>query len=172
MIESVVFLSRYTVQKLVPDPDAVLISLTVPNDPACLAPGWRAVLRLEFHDVSEEVLGLAAGSIPDNQGHLTHEFRAPTYRMAIYRLPDANHAKAIADFLAHHKGGCSDFLRVIVHCDQGKSRSAAVAQFVADRYDVPILNADPEWQDRVAIQHTSRANLRLLRLLKSFPLKK
>lgn len=166
MYESVVFASRFVAQELSPDPDTMIISLTVPNDPARIAPGWRGVLRLEFHDVSEEVLGMAAGSIPDEQVHFMHEFGSPSYGMAIYRLPTAHHAKAIADFLAQHEGGCSDFLRVIVHCDQGKSRSAGVAQFVADRYIVPILNTDPEWQNRVAMADTSRANPRLLRLLK------
>lgn len=165
MYESVVFVSRFVAQKLIPDPDAVLISLAVPNDPARIAPGWRGVLQLEFHDISEEVLGMPAGSIPDTQEHYTHEFGPPCYGMALYRLPTVAHAKAIVDFLVQQEGGCCDFLRVIVHCDQGKSRSAAAAQFVADKYNVPILNADPGWQDRVAMLNTSRANPRLLRLL-------
>lgn len=165
MYESVVFLSRLEALGLLPDPDAVMISLIVPNALVCFAPGWKAVLQLEIDDIYEEALGMAAGSIPDELVHFVHEFGAPNYGMAIYRLPNAAHAKAIAKFLAQHEGGCCVFRRVIVHCNQGKSRSAAVAQFVADKYNVPLLNADPAWQDRVAMPDTSRANPRLLRLL-------
>lgn len=165
MYESVVFVSRFVIQELPPSHNIIVISLTSPNDPARIAIGWRDVLRLEFHDVCEEVFGVTAGSIPDEQEHYTHEFGAPNYGMALFRLPTSVHAKAIMDFLARNEGGCCDFVDVIVHCDQGKSRSAAVAQFVANRYDVPILNTDPAWQDRVSMLDTSRANPRLLRLL-------
>ena len=161
MYESVVFLSRLEALKLEPDADAVVISLIVPDASVSFAPGWHDVLQLEFDDIYEEAMGVAVGSIPDaEQTHMVHEYSGATYR-----LPDANHAREIVRFLAQHEGGCCIFRRVIVHCNQGRSRSAAVAQFVADRYDVPILNADPEWRDRVAMSDTSRANPRLLRLL-------
>lgn len=162
MIESVLFLSRPAMLALHPDPDAILISLASPHDPAPLEAGWRAVLQLEFDDICEKVLAVPAGSIPDveDDGHLMREFFG-----TICRLPDARHAKAIVDFLVKHEGGCCDFVRVIAHCDHGISRSAAVAQFVAERYSVPILNAEPEWQGRVAMTDTFRANPRLLRLL-------
>lgn len=159
MFESVVFVRRFVAQELPPDANTVLISLTSPKDPARIANGWRDVLRLEFHDVYEEALGVPVGSIPDEQEHYAHEIGA------LYRVPSDVHAKAIMDFLTRNEGGCCDFVNVVVHCDQGKSRSAAVAQFVADRYGVPILNTDPAWQDRVAMPDTSRANPRLLRLL-------
>lgn len=165
MFESVVFVRRFVAQELPPDANTVLISLTSPNDPARIANGWRDVLRLEFHDVYEEALGVSTVSIPDEQEHYTHEFGAPSYGMALYRLPTSVHAKAIMDFLTRNEGGCCDFVNVVVHCDQGKSRSAAVAQFVADRYGVPILNTEPVWQDRVSMLDTSRANPRLIRLL-------
>lgn len=84
--------------------------------------------------------------------------------MAFYRPPAASHAKAIRTFLAEHEGG--DMVRVIVHCDQGKSRSAAVAQFVFELYGVPILNAELIKQGRVCMSDTSWANPRLLRLLR------
>lgn len=161
MYESVVFLSRLEALKLKPDPDAVVISLIVPNASVHFAPGWHDVLQLEFDDIYEESMGVAVGSIPDAaQTHLVHEYNGATYR-----LPDANHARGIAKFLARHEGGHCISRRVVVHCNQGRSRSAAVAQFVADRYGVHILNADLEWQDRVAMSDTSRANPRLLRLL-------
>lgn len=166
MIESVIFLSRPAMQQLQADPDAIVISLTAPGDPVSFAAGWRNILQLEFDDLCETVMGVPVGSIPDadSEGYLVREFCG-----GIYRLPDAHHAKAIVDFLVRHEGGCSDFVRVIAHCDHGISRSAAVAQYVADKYNVPILNADPEWQNCVAMPDTSRANSRLLLLLKKTP---
>lgn len=161
MFDSVLFLSRPELLKLQPDHDTVVISLASPNAPANLEQGWRATLQLEFDDLCESVLGVPVGSIPDaEEGHLVREFFG-----AIYRLPDAHHAQAIVGFLEAQEGGCSDFVSVIVHCDHGISRSAAVAQFVADRYGVPILNTEVEWQSRVAMPDTTRANPRLLRLL-------
>ena len=167
MFQSVIFVRRFVAQELPPDENTILISLTSPGDPARIKDGWRDILRLEFHDVSEEVFGIPIGSIPDTQEYYTYEFGPPSYGMAIYRLPVVNHAQAIIHFLVRNEGGCCDFVNVVVHCDQGKSRSAAVAQFVSDRYIVPILNNDPEWQNRVSMPDTSRANPRLLRLFKS-----
>lgn len=162
MIESVVFISRFAVLKLTPDPDSIVISLSVPGDPVTFAKGWRAVLQLEFHDISEETISATIGSIPNaaEEGHLALE-----YAGNVYRWPDTHHAKAIKSFLAEFDRGCSDFVDVIVHCDMGKSRSAAVAQFVAQRYQVPILNNSPEWRHRVSMTDFSRANPRLFRLL-------
>jgi predicted protein tyrosine phosphatase len=164
MYESVVFHARYQIKKMDPDANAIIISLTQPGDPVSFATGWRDVLPLEFDDICEEVFGLPEGAIPAEQEYYTHEFGAPTYRMAFYRPPAAIHAKAIRSFLARHEGG--DMVRVIVHCDQGKSRSAAVAQFVSEQYGVPILNADLIKQGRVSMSDTSWANPRLLRLLR------
>lgn len=164
MYSGVVFVSRFVAQELIPDPNTIMISLTSPNELARIAPGWLDVLRLEFFDISEEVLGVPVGSIPDVgiDGQLMYEHKGHKVR-----LPDLHHAETIANFLAKHASTDSDFLRVVlVHCDQGKSRSAAVAQFVADWYGVPILNAELEWQDRVSMLDTSCANPRLLRLLK------
>jgi len=162
VFDSVLFLSRPELLKLQPDHNAVVISLASTHDPANLKKGWRAILQLEFDDLCESVLGVPVGSIPDaEEGHLVREFFG-----VVYRLPDARHAQAIVDFLAAQEGGCSDFVNIIVHCDHGISRSAAVAQFVADRYGVPILNTEVEWQSRVAMPNTTRANARLLRLLR------
>ena len=162
MIVSVVFLSRFAVQKLAPNTNSIVISMSVPGDPVTFAAGWRAVLQLEFHDISEETIAAAIGSVPNaaDEGNLALE-----YVEKVYRWPDTYHAQAIKSFLAEFDRGCSDFVDVIVHCDMGKSRSAAVAQFIANRYQVPILNDSPEWQHRVSMTDTSRANPRLLRLL-------
>lgn len=166
MFESVIFVSRFAAMNLPPDPDAIMISLIVPGDKTTFAPGYRSILQLEMHDVYEEVFNLPPNAIPDDQDHYTHEWGAPSYQIGLYRMPTLAHARAIVNFLADYEGGCSLFRRVIVHCSQGKSRSAAVAQFVSEKYDTPILNTESAYQDLVAMTDTSRANKRLLRLLR------
>jgi predicted protein tyrosine phosphatase len=166
MFENVIFVSRQVAMSLPPGPDAIMISLIAPGDKTTFAPGYCSILQLAMDDVYEEVFNLPPNAIHDDQSHYTHEWGTPTYQIGLYRMPTLEHARAIANFLAEHEGGCSLFRRVIVHCSQGKSRSSAVAQFVSEKYGTPILNADPAYQDQVAMTDTSRANPRLLRLLK------
>jgi len=101
-------------------------------------------LRLKFDDLYEEIIHEKIGSIPDadpDGGIFWHSLR----------LPDANDAKLIIDFL---NGLTCE--RLIVHCHAGISRSAAIAQFVADKYDAELVL---EYGD------TSCLNKRLMRLL-------
>lgn len=142
---SVRFLSRQQAEALQPAPGTLMISISTPGDaPARLKEGYQAVLRLAFDDLYEEVLGISPGALPDD----TPEGGV---RWKVYALPVAGHARAICEFLARYAPA-----PVIVRCDAGISRSAAVAQFVAGRYDATILNNNPD---------TSCANRRLLRLL-------
>lgn len=86
-----------------------LISITSPElGRADLHPRWVDLLRIEFDDIEEEADNLM--------------------------LFDATMADAIIDFLDRLE---SRVERVIVHCYAGISRSAAVARFVAFRYDIP-----------------------------------
>lgn len=68
-------------------------------------------------------------------------------------LCDANDARKVVRFLSHYAEKEEGY-DLVVHCHAG--RSAAVAQFAADRFGAPIVNANPD---------TSGANRRLLRLL-------
>jgi predicted protein tyrosine phosphatase len=140
--------------------------MSVPNDRATLTPGWRAVLQLEFHDICEEVVNLPIGSVPALS--TTEATLDLEYNSKFYRWPDQNHAQAIRDFVSQHHAA-DRHLQVIVHCDQGKSRSAAVARYLSEQYRATLLNAEPEWKDRVTMSDTSRANPRLLRLLRNAP---
>ena len=166
MFDSVIFVSRFVAMSMYPDPDTIMISLIVPDDKTTFAPGYRSILQLQMDDVYEEVFKLPANAIPDDQDYYTHEWGAPDYQIGLYRPPTIAHARKIANFLADYEDGSSHDRRVIVHCSQGKSRSAAVAQYVHEKYGTPILNAVPAYQDRVAMTDTSRANPRLLRLLR------
>lgn len=144
------FLSRLQAEALSPCPDTVVISITTPGDlPASLPEGFRDVLRLSFDDLSEEMLGVPLGAIPDDTPDDTQ------VRWKVYQLARATDAEAICDFLAYYARS-PVAVSVVVHCDAGVSRSAAVARFIAGRYSTPIVNVAPD---------TSYANSRLLRLL-------
>ena len=149
MIKTVLFVSQQQIENHIrPRRETMLISITTPGDRDAIIPdGYHSVLRLQMDDLYEEVTGDPVGSHPDvgvdGNPVLWHDLR----------MPDGNHALKIMGFLcaknydAHH---------LIVHCHAGISRSAAVAQFVADRFGAELIGANPD---------TSCSNKRLLRLL-------
>ena len=103
---------------------------------------------MNFHDVSEESLGISIGTVPDV---------SPTQKLIFDGkvLPDFNDAIAIIEFL--NKYNLQDFNYTLVcHCEGGVSRSAAVVKFVSLMYKARIAGLDDD---------TSLANPRLLRLL-------
>lgn len=150
MLKSVCFISRAAAEMMLPAADTVMISISAPDEGLANIPeGYRSVLRVEFYDLYEEVLGIPVGSLPD---------ACPNEQPVLWKvfhLPDANHALKIFQLIEHHSTQ-EEPVHLIVHCHAGVSRSAAVAMFVADRYGCPIDNANPD---------TSAANARLLRLL-------
>ena len=94
----------------------ILISITTPGvarstgycTPAKLhIDAWRDILRLEFHDVEPELDG---------------------YDYVIFNDEDA---KKIFEFLKKHE---TEIDEVVVHCEAGISRSAAVSKFISIIY--------------------------------------
>jgi len=155
---SIIFLSQFEALQIKPRPDTVMISLIVPEIPVSFMPGFRDVLQLAMHDISEERINVSIGAIPDEADHpLSYE-----YEDTLYIWPDMHHARSILAFLEKHE---CDASHIIVHCTQGKSRSSAVAKFASKKYHLSLLNTDPAYFDMVAMTDTSRANPRLLRLL-------
>lgn len=150
MIKTVKFVSQRWMEHLeVVRPDTAIISITSPGDSnAMISDGFFSILRLCFDDLEEETIHEQIGAVPDADPDgpvLWHNLR----------LPDANHAKAIVDFL--NRITCE---RVIVHCHAGVSRSAAVAKFISEKY-----NADLHGQVEGDYADASGANMRLYRLL-------
>ena len=131
------------------EPNMVVISIAADDEfPALLDRSFADVLRLNFHDISEESIGISIGTVPDV---------SPTQKLTINGkvLPDYNDAIAIIEFL--NKYNLEDFNYTLVcHCEGGVSRSAAVVKFVSLMYKVRIAGMDDD---------TSLANPRLLRLL-------
>jgi predicted protein tyrosine phosphatase len=96
--------SRPAIERVAPhDVPHVVISITsTPSDVARIpsSPFLRGILRLSFADVEE----------PERDTMLV--------------LFDAEHARAIHDFVVAHRAHVE---RILVHCDAGVSRSPAVA---------------------------------------------
>lgn len=102
------FLSRRAAAALQPAPGAVLISIHDRSEPP-LAPraGWADVLVQRFHDTDGSLMGLEVFS--------------------------NEQARELLSFARTHQG-CSE---LVVHCQQGRSRSAAIALFFAEKYGLP-----------------------------------
>jgi predicted protein tyrosine phosphatase len=109
MIREVTFLSQAGAEAMRPLPREGIISITGSGyPPASLRRGWRRVLRLVFDDVEFPFFGA------------THF--------------DTVHAEAILHWLGEVENQVD---KVFVHCHGGRSRSAAVAKFIAEKYDLP-----------------------------------
>ncbi len=114
-ILSVQFLSVHEAEDFVPAEPTAAISITSPGcSNAVLHSGLVDVLRLSFHD-----------AIPkDNHPSGTVVF-------------SATEAKQIVDFIRFHHA-VSDPRHLLIHCEAGISRSAAVAVFAASECGVPL----------------------------------
>ena len=108
MIREVSYLSQASAESMRPLPREGIISITGQGYPrAKLRRGWRRILRLVFDDVERPV----AGAVPFGESH--------------------------ADTLIHWLDGVETHIdSVFVHCHAGRHRSAALAKFIAERYDL------------------------------------
>ncbi len=114
-IQSLEFLSVDEAQAFVPKLQAVAISILTPGRaPAQLHCDIEDVLRLYFHD------GVPHGTEPRKVDLLSTE-----------------QAQAIIDFLRHHHAQPLP-RHLLIHCEAGISRSAAVAVFSASECRVPL----------------------------------
>jgi len=114
-IKSLEFLSVDEAQAFVPKVQTVAISILTPGrEAARLHSDIDDVLRLYFHD------GVPHGSEPRK-----------------VELFSAGQAQAIIDFLRHHNAQ-PQVRHLLIHCEAGISRSAAVAVFSASECRVSL----------------------------------
>jgi hypothetical protein len=107
--------------------DTIVISICSPGTRrAHLEDGFRAVLYLEF----------------DNTEHLSGR---------LVRFSRA-HAEAILAFVEQHEAAAS---RILVNCMMGESRSAGVACYLSEKYQVPLARP-PEHPLRWVIHALNR----------------
>lgn len=109
-VKHCVHLSREMVKNVEGHEHCVLISLRDPGtEPPTLRSKFCDSLELQFHDLNETAMHILA----------QHD----AYAESKWVYPNAEHAKAIADFIRRHWDR-----HVIVHCEAGVSRSAAVCE--------------------------------------------
>lgn len=136
------FMSRADVESFTPPPNAMLISISdTPDDKAHIQPAmWRQVGMYHFVDggYDEEAIATFGSDFDRIYGadYFTPE-KADTMRADIDRMV-----------------GLMPQL-LVVNCQAGRSRSAAVAQYISERYGAIIAQETPEANQTV---------LRLLRL--------
>lgn len=155
MLNSVEFMSLTTLKSLVQSADTAVISIrdssSVRELP--LFTDFLEVLPLDMLDVCEEHSLQEAGGWavePTYEQHLLYCEIPDNF------APSLSHAQAIRAFVCrlHERG---DEIDLVIHCSAGVSRSAAVASWAAEHFNVALL-------DRAGVG-LSEANPRILRLL-------
>lgn len=135
------FMSRADVESFTPPPNAMLISISdTPDDKAHIQPAmWRQVGMYHFVDggYDEEAIATFGSDFDRIYG-------------ADYFTPEK--ADTMRADIDHMVGSKPELL--VVNCQAGRSRSAAVAQYISERYGATISQETPE------------ANLTVLRLLR------
>lgn len=120
-IEEVAFVSRQTAEQLMFYPGTAVISITDPGKRlAALSVWFRQVFRLSFYDAvpGDEFIPIPIpGCFDSAMAHDIHAF--------VTKLHIENTAS-----------------RLIVHCEEGVSRSAAIALFVAELTGAKLPNRD------------------------------
>ncbi len=157
MLKSVEFMSLKAVKSLAPGASVAIISIrdssTVGDVPTF--DGFRDVLPLHMLDVCEEHALHAPGAWanePTDEQHLQYCEIPDNF------APSLSHAHAIRAFVDRLQD-CADELDLVVHCSAGVSRSAAVALWTAERFNVTL-------RDEAGVG-LGEANPRIVRLLTS-----
>lgn len=116
MLNNVMFVGRYSAENCGPWSDFAMISMGEPDakegDPK-IQDGWHDVLRLSFHDITPDTLDI------DNS----------------YTLMNEGDAIKIVNFVREVAPNVDG---IIVHCRADISRSAAVAKWICDEYNIPF----------------------------------
>jgi hypothetical protein len=94
-------LPRLAAEALPPVPKGVVISVTNPRQAPACLDGWAAILRLGFHDIEEPAPG--------------------------WKPMTLDQARAVLHFAHLHRSAPL----LLVHCEHGASRSAAIGAFLA-----------------------------------------
>lgn len=157
MLKSVEFMSLNAVKSLAPSAGVAIISI---RDSASVRDlptfcGFREVLPLDMLDACEEHIRLMPGSWADEP---THEQHLKYCEIQENFVPSLSHARAIHAFV-DRLHDCAAEIDLVVHCSAGVSRSAAVAGWASERFNVTLWD-----RARVGLND---ANPRILRLLTS-----
>ncbi|MYM92775.1 hypothetical protein [Duganella vulcania] len=124
MIESVAFMSEKAACALEPRPGTALLSISNPGvHTVPLQEGWSPLLRVYFPDA-----GCDAGML---------NFLGGYDKYLALGFPNHEHALAMRAFIESLRQSSSPY-HLLVHCHAGRSRSVAVAKYVADLCSLPL----------------------------------
>lgn len=138
-MKKITFLPRALAAQYQPASNSVLISIHDKSEEELTPqPGWHAVLYQRFHDTDGQSMGL--------------------------ELFGTDHARALLAFVDAHKN-CDE---VVVHCQMGQSRSAAVALYLSEKYNVPCYKVSTK-VDWASIKVYNRLVYRVLHRFDNAP---
>jgi len=127
------FCSKRMAEEAEPDPSVAVISITNYKDPSAnLKPGWLAVLRVQFDDI-------------DPGRNISPFLKADM--LSVYRPMTEEQAEEILGFADVMVGSFNEATGILVHCEMGVSRSAAVAKFLRERYGLPEDEPDERFHN-------------------------
>ena len=154
----VIFLGRRNAEELVPPNNSAIISITDSvEDEANLKEGWEHTFRVSFIDGAY------------NEDSL--RFVGTNYRYIYSAYFDKGQAIELRGAIDHIVSLGID--KVIVHCHAGRSRSAAIALYIANRYgylpynDTKLLTMSPSEWPKPEPTATSQLNTMIYTLLQS-----
>lgn len=138
------FMPRHKAVAIAPPPNCAIVSIKTPfDDEASLAAGWRAILRLSYFDTDD---AKDSSIVPGT-------------------VFDAEKAGQVLDFVEAN----IDCEELVVHCDLGVSRSAAVALVLGEVLAVPVFRwgtpVDPQYRLHNAYVYRTLHSAWLARLL-------
>ncbi|MDO9436005.1 hypothetical protein [Hydrogenophaga sp.] len=155
MLKEVLFMGVREAMKLEPLQDTVIISI-LDQFEECNRPDhlhkFRDHLILNFVDTFERP------GDPDWPDQMSEEEHKVICKYDEDKAPELSDAKRIVEFINKHRDAPEE-VRLIVHCQGGVSRSAAVAKWAGAFYRVPL----PQLGDGIHL--LDGANPRVLRLL-------
>lgn len=113
-VTRVLFVSKHAAESNMPWSDWAVISITDRDSfgEAKIKDGWHSVLRVHFHDVDP--------AEPCDEPHI---------------LMNEEHARQIVEFV---RGLPDEVNGILVHCQAGISRSAAVAKWICEEFRIPF----------------------------------
>lgn len=136
---------------------AIMVSILSSADGELPRPNlanFASSLSLDLVDCHEDIRNMPIGGWGPQLESLPDRFKGASAGFN-EQGPTLTHARKIQRFLAKHQE-LPERLVVMAHCFGGVSRSAAVAEYAASRYRIPIVGE---------YTNLSRANPRLLHLL-------